>query len=256
MRIHWTWFLGILLISCSGEDGALGPQGEPGENGYHCWDLNLNGINDQSEDVNEDGTWNGLDCLGQDGLNGANGINCWDLDGDWFNDEDEDINSDGQWNALDCQGKDGENGEDGNANVQKIVLDFDDAYYNENTALFLAPELYLEVMQTHVLIFTLENVQNVNYSTFLAVPGGLSEIDRKYDVLLFSDGGVHIIVSNFDGTNSNPGWTGTWEFLHVTLIKISALNDKNGLPAIKASLKKSGIDVHDFDALAPYFDDE
>ncbi|WP_420400020.1 hypothetical protein [Flagellimonas sp.] len=255
MRPHRIWLLfhsavTLLLFSCYGEDGAVGPAGEQGENGYHCWDLNLNGINDLDEDVNQDDEWNGLDCLGQDGLNGVNGINCWDLDGDWFNDEDEDVNSDGQWNALDCQG------EDGNANVQRITLAFDNAYFNEYTALFIAPELNQKTLQSHIMLFTLEHIQNVNLSTFLAIPGGLAEIDRKYDVFWFTNGYVYIVVSNFDGTDTNPGWTDTWDFLHITFIKISALKDEDELSTIKKSLSEFGINIQDFDALVPYFDDE
>jgi len=41
---------------------------------------------------------------GSNGIDGTNGINCWDLNGDGVQDASEDINSDGQWDALDCQG--------------------------------------------------------------------------------------------------------------------------------------------------------
>ncbi|WP_422348258.1 hypothetical protein [Flagellimonas sp.] len=251
MRLHRIWLLfhtavTLLLFSCYGEDGAVGPAGEQGENGYHCWDLNLNGKNDPDEDVNQDDEWNGLDCLGQDGLNGINGINCWDLDGDWFNDEDEDINNDGQWNALDCQG------EDGNANVQKYVFNFDEAYYYSNVARFLVPGLSQEILQNHVLVFFLEHIQDEHSSYFLAIPGGLNEIDRSYDVIA-EPGFVYIVVSNFDGTDTDPGWTDSWDFLHVTLIKISALQDKDHLLGIKANLKEADINIDEFDALAPYF---
>lgn len=44
------------------------PQGAtpiPGDDGYHCWDLNMNRISDVSEDVNRDGVFSPLDCRGQ-----------------------------------------------------------------------------------------------------------------------------------------------------------------------------------------------
>jgi len=42
-----------------------------------------------------------------------NGINCWDLNGDGINEMSEDINGDGNYNALDCQGAEGPQGPDG-----------------------------------------------------------------------------------------------------------------------------------------------
>ena len=253
MRLHRIWLLfhstvTLLLFSCYGEDGAVGPAGEQGENGYHCWDLNLNGINDLDEDVNQDDEWNGLDCLGQDGLNGVNGINCWDLDGDWFNDEDEDVNSDGQWNALDCQG------EDGNANVQKIVLDLDDAYMYDSTLQLSVPELTPEVFQECVLLFSFEYISVID-SAFFVIPGGVAEYDRSYNVG-YEPGYVYILVSNFDGSDTDPGWLGIWDYLHIALIKVSVLNNVDEMSAIKSSLSESGINVQDFDALAPYFANE
>ncbi|WP_431121662.1 hypothetical protein [Flagellimonas flava] len=238
----------ILLFSCYSDDGVIGPPGEQGENGYHCWDLNMNGINDPEEDVNGDGTWNSLDCLGQDGLNGADGINCWDSDGDWFNDEDEDVNNDGLWNALDCQG------EDGNANVQKIVLDFENASIENSVAEFSVPELTMEKIQNYVLVFYLEYVPVVN-SSYYPIPGGLADLDRSYNVV-YEHGKVYIVASNFDGSDTNPGWLGYWDYLHIAFIKISALNDEDELAAIKSHLSESGINSRDFDALAPYFDNE
>jgi hypothetical protein len=42
--------------------GAAGPQGLAGTNGINCWDLNGNGTNDPTEDVNGDGLFNSTDC--------------------------------------------------------------------------------------------------------------------------------------------------------------------------------------------------
>ena len=44
------------------------------------------------------------------GPQGLPGINCWDLDGDGVNDPSEDVNNDSQFNALDCQGDSGVQG--------------------------------------------------------------------------------------------------------------------------------------------------
>jgi hypothetical protein len=57
----------------NGATGATGPQGlqgvtgatgATGQNGTPCWDLNANGINDPSEDINSDGIWDANDCAG------------------------------------------------------------------------------------------------------------------------------------------------------------------------------------------------
>ena len=45
-----------------GPVGAAGPQGLAGTNGINCWDLNGNGTNDPTEDVNGDGLFNSTDC--------------------------------------------------------------------------------------------------------------------------------------------------------------------------------------------------
>ena len=118
----------------NGTTGPSGPAGPAGSDGINCWDLNGDGINDASEDINMDGQYNGLDCQGADGVDGEDGVNgqngstgpsgpagpagadaihCWDLNGDGINDASEDVNMDGQYNGLDCQGADGEDGADG-----------------------------------------------------------------------------------------------------------------------------------------------
>jgi len=67
-----------LIVSCSGEDGEQGIQGEPGEN---CWEAP--GVTD----INNDGKIDISDCLGQDGEQGESGTDgnanvqklTWDL---------------------------------------------------------------------------------------------------------------------------------------------------------------------------------
>ncbi|RYC50696.1 collagen-like protein [Flagellimonas olearia] len=83
--------MSIILASCSGEDGQTGPTGptgpagptgqgtpgDPGADGLACWDLDGSGTADlESEDINNDGVVDALDCQGvpgNDGLNGQDG---------------------------------------------------------------------------------------------------------------------------------------------------------------------------------------
>jgi len=45
-------------------DGNPGPAGPPGDDGLSCWDLDGDGVADVEEDINNDGSWNALDCSG------------------------------------------------------------------------------------------------------------------------------------------------------------------------------------------------
>ena len=56
-----------------GATGAAGPAGTAGVDGVDCWDLNGNGLEDASEDINQDGQFNALDCRGPDGPQGPSG---------------------------------------------------------------------------------------------------------------------------------------------------------------------------------------
>jgi hypothetical protein len=89
--------------------------GTNGLNGLNCWDIDGDGIQDASEDINNDGNWNALDCQGSGGT-GTNGLSCWDLNGNGIQDASEDINNDGFWHALDCRGADGIAGAQGPIN--------------------------------------------------------------------------------------------------------------------------------------------
>jgi len=51
----------------------VGPAGPTGPAGYHCWDLNMNRVNDPVEDTNHDGAFNIIDCQGMQGLTGPAG---------------------------------------------------------------------------------------------------------------------------------------------------------------------------------------
>jgi len=80
--------MSIIMASCSGEDGidgkngqngtngtngTNGDPGDPGADGLACWDLNGNGSGDAAEDINQDGSFDALDCAGMDGQDGADG---------------------------------------------------------------------------------------------------------------------------------------------------------------------------------------
>jgi hypothetical protein len=56
----------------TGPTGPAGVNGTNGINGIHCWDANGDGINDASEDANNDGFWNSWDCAGG-GTGGSTG---------------------------------------------------------------------------------------------------------------------------------------------------------------------------------------
>ncbi len=78
-------------LDCVGATGATGQQGPPGTPGQDGQDGN-------------DGNPGPAGPAGQDG---QDGLNCWDLDGDGVQDEAEDINNDGEFDAQDCQGQGG-----------------------------------------------------------------------------------------------------------------------------------------------------
>lgn len=54
-------------------NSAVGQQGPMGDEGFNCWDLNINRIEDANEDVNDDGVWDAADCKGAEGPRGAQG---------------------------------------------------------------------------------------------------------------------------------------------------------------------------------------
>ena len=153
--------------------------------GINCWDTNGNGVNDSSEDTNNDGAWNALDCAGADGadgtngtdgtngIDGANGINCWDTNGDGINDSSEDTNNDGIWDALDCAGADGQNGTQGLRGAVMYI-------YNGQTC----PAGW--------------NTQQINVALFGGAP-----VDACYSDL------PCVVMYIYDGQTCPTGWT-TW----------------------------------------------
>ncbi len=94
--------------SCASAAVTVSPMicAQNGADGINCWDLNGDGFNDLSEDINGDGMYTTLDCQGPEGPDGPvgmNGINCWDLNENGVNDPSEDSNGDGLYNVLDCR---------------------------------------------------------------------------------------------------------------------------------------------------------
>lgn len=69
----------LSMIGCKGFEGDAGTAGQvgepgtPGMSGSHCWDLNMNGIDNSAEDVNGDGAFDVRDCNGQPGAQGERG---------------------------------------------------------------------------------------------------------------------------------------------------------------------------------------
>ena len=64
-------------------------------------------------------------CWNEQGVPGLDGLNCWDLNGDGVKDDSEDVNGDGNHDALDCSGRDGRDGVDGmDAPLAECPCDF------------------------------------------------------------------------------------------------------------------------------------
>lgn len=62
-------FIGLLLVGCS-EQGGIG---KVGPSGTSCWDLNMDEICDESEDIDQSGACEAADCLGPEGPAGPAG---------------------------------------------------------------------------------------------------------------------------------------------------------------------------------------
>ena len=184
------------ILVWSASSGEWIAQSSSSTNGINCWDTNGDGVNDSSEDTNNDGAWNALDCAGADGADGndgadgtdgTNGINCWDTNGDGVNDSSEDTNNDGAWNALDCAGADGADGQDGTQGSVGAVM----YIYNGQTC----PAGW--------------NTQQINVAIF-----GGAAVDACY-----TDSPC-VVMYIYDGQTCPAGWT-TWP------IGVAVLNGTN-----------------------------
>src|SRR3990172_3009447 len=116
------------LQGVQGDPGPQGLGGDPGLTGaqgpmgYVCWDTNMNGQNDASEDINLDTFFTTTDCVGPSGPQGPQGLQglqgdpgplgpmgyvCWDTNMNGQNDASEDTNLDTLFTTTDCQGPQG-----------------------------------------------------------------------------------------------------------------------------------------------------
>ncbi|MDC6361941.1 MULTISPECIES: hypothetical protein [Flavobacteriaceae] len=73
--------MSIIMASCTGDQGERGPKGDsikgdsgaPGKDGIACWDTDKSGVGEPSEDINQDGVFDALDCQGAPGNDGQDG---------------------------------------------------------------------------------------------------------------------------------------------------------------------------------------
>lgn len=120
-------WLGILLTAC---------RAAPEDGSGACWDADVDGACDPSEDVDGNGVCEPSDCLGPAGPEGpegpqgvqgevgppgANGASCWDLDQDGVCAPSEDLDGDGVCAASDCFGVPGPAGDPGAAGVDGLA---------------------------------------------------------------------------------------------------------------------------------------
>ncbi len=254
----------IIFSSCSGKDGINGEQGiqgesgkngtngNPGSNGIDCWDINGDGINDSTEDVNGDQEFNGLDCQGTNGANGGDGndgIDCWDTNGNGVNDDAEDINNDNNFDGLDCQG---EQGEQGNANVQVGHIDmstFSGIIFGFNLLDDTDLDITIEELPNYVFFYYIEYADTEKYYnapgrlylnvTYVRTDEGVKPGDILFLFYETSDDGLYQVP------------IGEWNSLKIVALEIS-LGNKNGNEVL-AQLKAAGIDTDDYNAVMAYF---
>ncbi|MGW9686584.1 hypothetical protein [Flagellimonas sp. 2504JD1-5] len=204
--------ISFTFISCSGEDGTNGVNGN-------------DGVGIESTVDNGDGTFT---------INYSDGssFTTGDLTGD--------------------PGNDGAPGDDGNANVQRIIIDVSQTPLDQSTLLLDVPELTNDMLQNHVLLFYLE-LFDPDTPFYLPIPGGFSVEDRSYTVA-YSPERVQLRIANFDKTDTTAGWTGTWDFLHIVLVEISGLQQGKGdQQNVLKSIKAAGVDTNDYYAVMAYF---
>jgi len=101
------------LYAVTAGNNTPGPQGPAGQNGANV----------------------------QNGTNGQNGLNCWDLDGDGVNDASEDVNNDGIWNVIDCRGTQGPAGNPATDDQSLSVSLNGDTLYLQNGGFVIIPGL-------------------------------------------------------------------------------------------------------------------
>ncbi len=234
MKLNIFVVLGCFLatmtfISCSGEDGAVGPTG---------------------------GT-------GAPGNNGDNGIDCWDLNADGVNDDAEDINGDGEFNGLDCVGKDGAAGQDGNANVIRGTLPLEDPDINNNIFSFMlyGEDLALGITQqevdNYVFLFYIKDRLGIIHQSGSRIP--YNGADRYTRTAINSvegngKGNGSCLFYNLSDDSPYFDWDANdaLDSFIVVALEVTSDNKGNQIDLI-TSLKAAGVDTSDYHKVTQYF---
>ncbi|MEO1487379.1 MAG: hypothetical protein AAFU57_16660 [Bacteroidota bacterium] len=234
-----------------------GTNGTNGTDGISCWDTNGNGVGDEEEDLNQDGNFDAQDCQGTNGENGADGVNCWDTNGNGVANPEEDVNEDGDFNALDCQGEDGENGEEGNANVQRFDVLFEEGLDTDALDIDINDQA-LPISDYAYLVYLLDG-DNGGIASY-QIPGFISVDDANdayaFLVILNSENPFFRIVfyePNLESTLLVPLGN---EIAGVRYFAIRVNEDqasRGGSKGVYDDLKAAGVDVSDYHQVAKYF---
>ncbi len=296
--------LSIGFMACSGEDGMdgdpgiqgtpgtpgkAGNNGDNGSDGVNCWDTNGDGDNQDSEDINGDGEFNGLDCQGDNGddgnpgNDGEDGIDCWDLNRDGIgnlppeNQEgneaevySEDINGDGVVDALDCrgeqgeQGEQGDQGEQGNANV--IQYDWDLSNYGMDSGFDFNILDEMDISEQDLpnytfLFYLVEAEDNLVFPVpaIIYIVNGYRFVRVVYVEEPNNINEVGDVFCSFstlsDETAYNALPFGHFSSFRVVAIEVSTVINKNGNSSgdVMAHLKAAGVDTSDYHAVMAYF---
>ncbi|MEM6866129.1 MAG: hypothetical protein AAF575_13125 [Bacteroidota bacterium] len=252
MKLKQVFFAFLLVslhfTSCSdGEDGA---------NGINCWDTNGDGIEQENEDVNGDNEFDFLDCMGTQGTQGDPGTPCWDLNNngqpDITEDKDtnEDINGDNVVNALDCRGADGQQGEDGNANVQRWVIDVTEVESQVNLTDSFNIEGFDQNPFPNYVFLTWLETNGVPIFDYVQIPAIIS--GAGYSPVFSYDEEDKVIEIQI--SISENGWIPIFTNLHVVAVETSTtMGGKTSQDTIWEDLKKSGVAIEDYHAVMAYF---
>lgn len=219
--------MATILVSCSGEDGEQGPKGNPGES-----------------------------IKGDAGDPGDDGLSCWDTNNDGKKDDSEDINQDGEWNALDCQGEQGDAGDpgdpgqDGNANVEQHTFNLD--LFGNYEFIELDLNNIVDEPANYAYLFYLVDENNFYH----LIPGQWLDTGISVSVSMVLDpesefyGYLSIGFLDSDGNlyqvNGSP-------FPELIVVAIELSNTGKTSENIMAELKDAGVDTSDYYAVADYF---
>ncbi|AWX45163.1 hypothetical protein HME9304_02173 [Flagellimonas maritima] len=253
----------LCLTSCTTEDGLDGVKGDPGNigetgtAGINCWDTNSDGVNDDTEDTNQDGEYNALDCVGNGGQSGADGANCWDTNGNGEKDDNEDINQDGEHDALDCQGANGADGTDGTDGTNGVGLE--DLLKFGSISLSLEGTRPDDVAFTDNQIFRYIGVDGTDidgYNSVVITPSG-DDIEYKFELRRFlSTPDVSYQNTNIDIelNITNPGEPSELVTIRYDIDKYAVIGNDNKYFVLDDTFYTEGF-YEDPDDLANAIDD-